>query len=153
MSIYLRLKEDIKNAMKAKANCLMTLRGLDAAIQLKAKNDLVPIVDSLVLDVIEKAIKQRKESIEQFDKGNRPELAEKEQIELNILLAYLPEQLSIRELDVMISRAMYDVGLSKGAMILSIKDMGAVNKIIMPQIKGRADSKTVSNMVKDILSK
>ena len=147
--VYNKIKEDIKTAMRAKSENLIVLRSLDAAIYRKAKDDLVEIDDNLVMSVIEKGIKQFKESIEMFNKGNRPELVEKENFEMSIYQSYLPPQLSYDEIDTIISEAFLEVSRTKPDTVLTIKDMGAINKIIMPLIKGKADSKYVSNMVKD----
>jgi len=140
---YKKLKSDIVAAMKAKhPTRVQILRGLDGAIQLKAKNDLVEIDESLVITVIEKGIKQRNESIEAYTKGNRPDLVATEMIELGIYQGYLPEQLTDAEIEEIVDVAISSTGAS------TIKDMGSVNKIIMPQIKGKADGKRVSEIIK-----
>jgi uncharacterized protein len=140
---YKKLKADIIVAMKAKdARKLEILRGLDGAIQLKAKNDLVPIDEGIVIDVLGKGVKQRNESITEYTKGNRPELAAKEQEEMDIYKSYLPAQLTKEEIEVIVDAAIAEVDAK------SIKDMGAVNKIVMPKIKGQADGKVVSELVK-----
>ena len=143
---YKKIKAEIVTAMKAKESDKVTiLRGLDGAIQLKAKNDLVEIDEAIVIDVISKGIKQRNESIEAYVKGGRQDLVDKEQIELDMYKAYLPSQLTTEELEAIIDAAIAQVDAK------SIKDMGAVNKIVMPQIKGKADGKTVSEIVKSKL--
>jgi len=144
---YKKIKSDIVSAMKAKhPTRVQILRGMDGAIQLKAKNDLVEIDESLVITVIEKGIKQRNESIEAYTKGNRPDLVATEMIELGIYQGYLPEQLTDAEIDAIVEAAISSTGAS------TIKDMGAVNKIVMPQVKGRADGKRVSEIVKGKLT-
>jgi uncharacterized protein YqeY len=140
---YKKIKSDIVTAMKAKeAGKVLVLRGLDGAVQLKAKNDLVEIDEGLVIDVISKGIKQRNESIDAYIKGNRPDLVLIEQSERNIYVEYLPAQLTDDEIFAIVEAAITQVGAT------SIKDMGAVNKLVMPQIKGKADSKRVSELVK-----
>jgi uncharacterized protein YqeY len=145
---YKKIKADIITAMKAKeSDKVLILRGLDGAIQLKAKNDLVEIDEGLVIDVISKGIKQRNESIDAYVKGNRQDLADKEQVELDLYKAYLPAQLTEAEIVAIVDAAIAETGAK------TIKEMGAVNKIVMPKIKGRADGKTVSEIVKSKLSK
>ena len=122
------------------------LRGLDGAIQLKAKNDLVEIDEGLVIDVISKGIKQRNESIDAYTKGSRLDLVMQEESERGIYMSYLPAQLTNDEIVAIVEAAIAQVGAT------SIKDMGSVNKIVMPQIKGKADSKSVSEIVKSKLS-
>ena len=151
--VYNKIKEDIKTAMRAKSENLIVLRSLDAAIYRKAKDDLVEIDDNLVLSVIEKGIKQFKESIDIFGEGNRLDLVEKEKFEMSIYQSYLPPQLTKDQIDTIISDAFLEVSGTKSDIALTIKDMGAINKIIMSQIRGRADSKMVSNIVKDLLTK
>lgn len=148
---YKRIKADIITAMKARdSHTLETLRVLDGAIQLKAKNDLVPIDEGIVIDVVSKGIKQRNESIDAYVKGNRPDLADKEQFELDMYKSYLPAQLTESELVEIIEDAIAQVACVEP---VTIRSMGAINKIVMPKIKGRADGKTVSEIVKSKLSK
>lgn len=144
---YKKIKADIVTAMKAKDKKLTAiLRGLDGAIQLRAKNERVDVDESITLGVIEKGIKQRLESIDAYTKGNRPDLLVVEQEEMDVYKSYLPEQLNESDLIAIIDAAIAQVGATV------IKDMGAVNKIVMPQVKGRADGKRVSEIVKGKLS-
>lgn len=144
---YKKIKVDIITAMKAKDKKLTTiLRGLDGAIQLRAKNERVDVDENITLGVIEKGIKQRLESIDAYTKGNRPDLLVVEQEEMDVYKSYLPEQLTESDLIAIIDAAIAQVGATV------VKDMGAVNKIVMPQVKGRADGKRVSEIVKGKLS-
>lgn len=143
---YTKLKADITTAMKARSADLGTLRDLSAAIYKRAKDDLVEVTEPLVLGVIEKGIKQRIETIEACIKAVRPEMQAKEEHELEILRSYLPAQLTAEEIESIIDAAIAQVGA------VSVKDMGAVNKIIMPQVKGKADGKAVSEIVKSKLT-
>lgn len=148
---YKTIKADIIAAMKAKdSRKVEILRVLDGAIQLKAKNDLVPIDEGIVIDVLGKGVKQRTESIDAYTKGNRLDLASKEQEEIDIYKSYLPAQLTESELVEIIEDAIAQVACVEP---VTIRSMGAINKIVMPKIKGRADGKVVSEIVKSKLSK
>jgi uncharacterized protein len=138
-------KEALKNKDSLKSTALSFLRAqlMNAALE-KKKNTLD---DTEVMAVVRKQIKQRQDSIEQFTKGNRPELAEKELQELKILKAYLPEELSGEELKKIIEEAVAVTGA------LGMKDMGKVMKEVTAKVAGKADSKTVSDLVRERLSK
>ncbi len=124
---------------------LDTIRMLRAAIQRKEVDDQVALDDDGVIAVIEKQIKQARDSIEQFTAGNRPDLANKEQASVDILAQYLPEPLGDDELDALIRAAIAETGAK------SMKDMGRVMGRIKPQIQGRADMGQVSAKVKALL--
>ncbi len=142
-----KLYEDMKHAMKEKAELkLSTLRMLRAAFKnfsLEKKKDT--ITDEEAYELIAKQIKQRRDSIEQFNKGNRSDLAVKEEAELKILQAYLPKQLSEAEIRTIVQETLQSLG------IRSKKDMGRVMKEIMPKLKGRADAGMVSGIVTSCL--
>ena len=147
MSIKDRLGQDIKNAMKSgKKARLKTLRMASAAIKQKEVDERIELDETQTLAIIEKMVKQRRDSIEQYNQGNRPELAEVEQAEIDILQAYLPEPLSQAELDALIDEAIDQ--LEAPAMAA----MGQVMAAVKPQVQGRADMKAVSGVVKDRLS-
>lgn len=144
-----RIDEDLKAAMRSK-NELTTsvLRMLKSAIKYKeVEPNAKPIDDAVVLQVIATQIKQRRDSIEQFNAGGRADAAAKEEQELAILQAYLPKQLSADELRAEVTAAIQVSG-AKGP-----KDMGAVMKALMPKVQGRAEGKLVSDEVKAQLSK
>jgi len=146
MSLKERITEDMKAAMKAKDTArLNTIRMLRAAIQRKEVDEQVTLDDDGVLGVIEKQIKQSRDSIEQFQAGNRADLAGKEQASVDILSEYLPEPLGDAALDALINQAIADTGAE------SMKDMGKVMGAIKPQVQGRADMGQVSAKVRSLL--
>jgi len=151
MSLAEQIQKDIVDAMRAKAELrLSVLRGIKSAIKLREvesdKNHTVD--DQETLQIIQKLVKQRKESIDSFTKGNRPELAEKETKELAILESYLPAGASEAEMDAAIDKAIAEAGAA------SIKQMGAVVKSAKAQLEGKTvDGKALSDRVRDRLSK
>ena len=145
--MYDKIKSDIVSAMKEKDTLkLQTLRGVKGEIDLAHIDKKVEINDELVTDVLSHQIKTRKESIVEFEKGNREDLVNKTNDEINLLLSYLPEQLSEEELVKLIDEVFAKVNPT------SQKDMGLVMKEINPLVKGKADMKVVSTMIKDKLA-
>ena len=143
MSLKSKILDDIKAAMKAgEKNKLMVLRMLSAAIKQKEVDERTELDDTQVLAVVEKMIKQRRESIKQYMDGGREELAEKEEAEIAFLEPYLPEQLSDEEIESLISDAINSSGASE------MKDMGKVMGQLKPQIQGKADMGSVSAKIK-----
>lgn len=143
MSIKENLDRDLKEALKSKDEArLSAIRMLKAAIRNK-EVELIKkeLDDSTIFQVLSKMIKQREESIEQFEKGGRKELADKERKELKILNAYLPQQMTEAEILVQIEEAVKEVSAE------SPKDMGRVMKVLVPKLAGRADVKLVSGLV------
>lgn len=106
--------------------------------------------DEEVIEVLSSEVKKRKESIESYEKGGREEMAQKERDELNILMEYMPEQMSEDEIRAEAKKAITETGASPPA---GGKEMGKVLGVLMPRIKGRADGQTVSRIVKEELSK
>ena len=143
--IFNDYKEAMKNRDTLKTSVLSFLRAslINVAIEKKKKN----LDDNDAVAVIKKQVKQRQDSIEQFQKGNRPDLAEKEIKELAILKAYLPEELSADEVKKIIEEAVSSSGAS------DMKDMGRVMKEVNARIAGKADGKLISDLVKEKLSK
>ena len=143
--IFNDYKEAMKNRDTLKSSVLSFLRAglMNAAIEKKKKN----LDDNDCIAVIKKQIKQRQESIEQFQKGNRQDLADKEIKELGILKVYLPEELSTDEVKKIIEEAVLSTAAS------GMKDLGRVMKEVTAKIAGRADSKLVSDLVRERLSK
>ena len=138
-----RITEDMKNAMRAKdSERLGTIRMITSAIKQREVDERITLDDTQVLAVVEKMIKTRKESIAQFQTGGRDDLVAKEQKEVDLLQAYLPEQLSEAELDKLIADAIAQTGAT------SIKDMGKVMGIVKQQAQGRADMGAVSGKIK-----
>ena len=151
MSLKDRLQEDIKAAMRAKAaEPLTTLRLITAAIKQKEVDERVSLDDGQVLSVIEKMVKQRKDSIAQFQAGGRQDLVDKESAELVLLQSYLPAQLSEEEVRAEV-RAGLDALITAGEAV-SPALMGKVMAQLKPRLAGRADMGTVSRLIKEALS-
>ncbi len=143
MSLKTQIQEDIKAAMKSRESFrLATLRLLSAAIKQKEVDERVEPDDAAVLAIVEKLIKQRKDSISQFEKGGRQDLADAEKAEVEVLSAYLPAQLSEAEIDAAIDDAIASTGAA------GPKDMGKLMGVLKPQLAGRADMGKVSALVK-----
>lgn len=143
-----RITEDMKSAMRAKeAPRLSAIRLLLAALKQREVDERIELHDSDVLAIIEKMIKQRRDSIEQFEKGGRHDLAEREQFEISVLQGYLPAALSPVEVDAAVSEAI----LQSGAKLPA--DMGKVMSLLKPRLAGRADMGQVSALVKSRLSR
>jgi len=149
MSLAEKIQSDIVTAMKARDDFrLSVLRMVKAAIQLKEVEKIRKLDDQESIQLLQTILKQRKESIEQFTKGNRPELAAKEEKEAAIIAQYLPAGASADEMDAAISKAMVETGAA------SIKQMGAVVKSAKAQLEGKTvDGKALSDLVRDRLSR
>ncbi|MBT8583722.1 GatB/YqeY domain-containing protein [Polynucleobacter paneuropaeus] len=148
MSLKDQITEDMKTAMRAKeVTRLGTIRLLLAAIKQREVDERVVVDDAGVLAIVEKLIKQRKDSIEQFAKAGRDDLVAVEQAEMIILQDYLPEQLSDAEISAAVSVAVTASGAS------GPQDMGKVIGILKPQLAGKADMGKVSGLVKAALAK
>ena len=146
MSLKQEINEQVKQAMKGGEKArLKVLRMLTAAIKQKEIDERIELDDAQVLAVIDKMVKQRRESIEQYTAGGRAELAEAEQAEIDILSDFLPEQLGDDELAAMIDQAIADSGAE------SMADMGKVMGQLKPKVQGRADMKQVSAAVRSKL--
>lgn len=147
MSLKAQILDDIKNAMRAQdRERLGALRLISAAIKQIEVDERIELNDTQVLAVLDKMVKQRRESLEQFEKAAREDLAAKERFELGILQAYMPEPLHEDELNALIRSAISQLGAS------SIRDMGPVMNALREQVQGRADMKAVSQAVKAQLS-
>ena len=138
-----RINDDVKVAMKAKDKPrLGVLRLITAAIKQREVDERITLDDDQVLAVLEKMIKQRKDSIAQYEKAGRDELAQQEAFEIGIIQDYLPEQLSDDEIDALITEAISSSGAA------SMKDMGKVMGMLKPKLAGRADMGAVSGKIK-----
>ncbi len=138
-----QITDTLKTAMKAKEMATVTvIRGLQAAIKQIEIDERIELDDSQVLAVIEKQIKQRKESIKAFEGANREDLASKEQAELEVISQFLPEAMTEEELDSLIAQTIEAQGAT------SMKDMGKVMNSLRPIIAGRADPSQVSTKIK-----
>jgi uncharacterized protein len=143
MSLKARLQEDMKAALRAGAkDRLGTIRMIMAGIKQREVDERIELDDPQVLAVIDKLVKQRRESIVHFQSGGRADLVAKETGELEVLSAYLPAQLSATELDALISEAIAQSGA------ISIKDMGKVMGLIKAKAQGRADMGAVGARIK-----
>ena len=147
MSLKDQIFADMKTAMREKkASQLESIRLLRAAIQRKEVDDQTDIDDDQVLAIVQKQIKQSQESITQFTAGDRPELAAKEQVHIDNLAVYLPEQLGEEEVAAAVADAISKTGAE------SMKDMGKVMGMLKGQLQGKADMGKVSGMIKAALS-
>jgi uncharacterized protein YqeY len=143
MSLKARITEDMKSAMRAgEKQKLAAIRLLQAAIKQREVDERFQLDDAQVLSVLEKMVKQRRESITQFEAGGRADLVASEQAELVVLQGYLPEQLSEAELATLIDSAIASTGAA------SIKDMGKVMGVVKGQAAGRADMGKVGALIK-----
>jgi len=149
MSLAEKFQKDLVEAMRAKDELrLSVLRGIKSAVKLKEVEKIHALDDAETIQVLQTLVKQRKDSIEQFTKGNRPELAEKETKELGIIESYLPAGASEAEMDAAITKAIAETGAN------SMKQMGAVIKAAKAVLEGRTvDGKALSDRVRDHLSK
>jgi len=148
MSLKEVLQEDWKQALKAKDKFKTdTISMARAAILLVEKTDGEQLDDEQIFEVLAKEVKQRREAILEFEKGNRQDLIDKANAEIEILLGYLPQQLSEEEISGIVRQAVDEVGA------ISMKEMGKVMAIVVPRTKGRADGKLVSQIVKQYLNK
>lgn len=146
MSLKERIQEDWKAAMKNKDRFRANVLNMAKAAILQAeKVDGTKLDDEQVIEVLNKEVKQRRDSIEEFEKGNRQDLIEQTVNEIEILLEYLPQQLTEEEISEIVKEAVNEVQAN------SIKDMGKVMAIVMPKVKGRADGKLVNQIVKQYL--
>ena len=144
--MYDRIKSEIVSAMKEKDTLkLQTLRGIKGDADMEHINKGVEINDELMINVLSRGIKTRKESIQEFEKGNRQDLIEKTNEEIKLLQSYLPEQLSSEELNKIIDDVFTKVNPQ------TEKDMGLIMKELTPLVKGKADMKEVSTIIKEKL--
>ena len=145
--MYDKIKEEIVNAMKEKNTLkVQTLRGVKGEIDLEHINKKVEINDDLVISVLSHQIKTRRESIVEFEKGNREDLINKTNEEIELLQGYLPKQLSDDEIKEVLDKAFAKVNPT------SNKDMGLIMREVTPLLKGKADMSKVSSLIKERLS-
>jgi len=143
MSLKVRISDDMKSAMKAKdTERLAAIRLLMAAIKQKEVDERIELDDAAIVVVIDKMLKQRRDSISQYEAAQRQDLADKEKAEMAVLMAYMPQQLSETEIDELVAKAVADSGAG------SMQDMGKVMGLLRPQLAGRADMALVSARIK-----
>ena len=146
MSLKARITEDMKAAMRAKeAARLSAIRLLLSAMKQREVDERIELTDGDVMGIIEKMIKQRRESIVQYEKGARADLADAEKFEVEVLTAYLPAQLAQAEIAAAIDAAFAETGAK------AMPDMGKVMAVLKPRLAGRADMGRVSALVKSRL--
>ena len=147
MSLKARIMEDIKTAMREKnKEKLATLRLISAEIKQVEVDQRIEMDDAAVTAVLVRMVKQRKESIDQFQKAARLDLVAQEESELSIIMPYLPEQMSQEDVEAAISEAIKATGA------LTMKDMGKVMGMLKPQLEGKADMGVVSKLLKAALN-
>jgi uncharacterized protein YqeY len=138
-----RIKDDMKSAMKAKEKGkLNVIRMILAAIKQIEVDERIELDDARIIVVLDKMLKQRRESIKQFNEAGRTDLSDIEEAEVLVIQGYLPAALTEQEIDSMVGKAIADTGAA------SIKDMGKVMGILKPQMLGRADMSAVSTVIK-----
>ena len=143
MTLKARITEDMKAAMRARdAARLSTIRLLQAAIKQREVDERIELTDADVLSILDKMVKQRKDSITQFEAGHRPDLAAAEQAEIAVLQDYLPQPLSAPEVEVLIDAAIAATGAA------GVAGMGKVMAVLKPQLAGRADLAAASARVR-----
>ena len=148
MSLKAQIQEDMKTAMRAKETArLATIRLLLAAMKQREVDERIELSDTDILTIIEKMIKQRKDSITQFEAGGRQDLADVEKSEMDILAAYMPAALSDAEVQAAVDAALAETGAA------GMQDMGKVVALLKGKLAGRADMGKVSGLVKAALSK
>ena len=147
MSLKTRITEDMKNAMRAKETArLGAIRLLQAAIKQREVDDRIELNDQQIIETIEKMLKQRRDSISQYEAAQRHDLADAEKFEVEVLQAYLPAQLSEDEIAQIIAQAITDSGAQ------GMQEMGKVMALVKPQVVGRADMGKISGLIKAKLS-
>jgi uncharacterized protein YqeY len=147
MSIADRIKDDMKVAMRERdKDRLTTIRLIMAAMKQQEVDTRKELTEADVLAILDKMVKQRKDSIEQYNKAGRDELAAKEQAEIEVIQVYLPQQLTEEEILELVADAISTTGTE------SMRDMGKVMGILKPKLQGRADMGQVSGLIKSKLS-
>ena len=147
MSLKVKINEDMKSAMRSKDSArLAAIRLLQSAIKQKEVDERIDIADADVLTIIEKMLKQRRDSIGAFKKADRQDLVEKEEFEVSVLMQYMPEPLGEGEIQSIIDQAITNLSAS------SMKDMGAVMSAVKPELSGKANMADVSQKIKSKLT-
>lgn len=142
-----RLQDDMKNAMRAKEkDRLVVIRGTIAAVKQREIDERIELDDTQILAILDKLVKQRRDSAQQFRDADRLDLAEKEEMEMGILQEYLPVALTETEIAQLIDEAISTTGAQ------SMKEMGKVMAMLKPKVQGRADMSQVSTLIKQKLS-
>ena len=145
------IKQQVMDAMKAAMKSkekqrLAVIRLIQADFKQKEVDERIEVDDPVALQILDKMVKQRRESIKQYEAGDRADLAEKENFELEVIQEFLPAALSMEEVSALISQAIQETGAE------SMKDMGRVMGILKPKLQGRADMSEVSSLIKEKLA-
>ena len=141
--LKVKLNSDMKEAMKAKdKERLAGIRAISTAIKQKEVDERVVVDDEMAVAIMAKLVKQRKESIKSYQDAGRQDLVDNEQKELDVIITYMPQQLSTEEVDKMIDAAIVEVGAT------TVKDMGKVMGILRPKLAGKADVSAVGDIIK-----
>ena len=147
MSLKAQITDDMKSAMRSKeSERLGTIRLLLAAIKQKEVDERIDLIDTDIVSIIDKMLKQRRDSIEAFNKANRKDLVEKEEFEIKVLQDYMPQQLTEKEVEKFIIEAIESTGAN------SMKDMGAMMNILKPKLAGKTNMADVSQKIKTKLN-
>jgi uncharacterized protein YqeY len=147
MSLKVRINDDMKSAMKARETAkLAAIRLLMAAMKQKEVDERIDLDDAGVIAVIEKMIKQRRDSIAQYESAQRQDLADAEKFEVEVLSAYMPQAMSTAEIEVIVAAAVAESGARSPA------EMGKVVALVKPRVAGRADMGEVSKLIRARLS-
>lgn len=143
MSLRSKISEDMKTAMRAKDGArLSAIRLLLSAMKQREVDERIELNDTQVIEIIEKMLKQRRDSISQYEAANRQDLADVEKFEVEVLTGYLPQPLTEAEVDAILAKVIGETGAA------GVKDMGKVMALVKPQIVGRADVAKVSGLIK-----
>lgn len=146
MSLKDRLLEDMKMAMKDKDSIKKnTVQMVRSAVLQVEKDNKVTLDDDGIIEVIAKEAKKRRDSLPDFERSGREDLVDALKAEINVLLEYLPQQLTEEELEIIVKNAIADTGAT------SARDIGKIMQAVMPQVKGRADGKLINQIVKKLL--
>jgi len=147
MSLKAQIQEDMKTAMREKnAQKLGTIRLLTAAMKQKEVDERVELTDEMIVAIIEKMLKQRRDSISQYESAGRQDLADQEKFELNLLQGYMPAQLSAQEVEAEVAAAIAATGAA------GPQDMGKLMGLLKPKLAGKADMAAVSALIKKKLA-
>ena len=147
MSLKAQIQEDMKTAMREKnAQKLGTIRLLTAAMKQKEVDERVELTDEMIVTIIEKMLKQRRDSISQYESAGRQDLADQEKFELNLLQGYMPAQLSAEEIEAEVVAAIAATGAA------GPQDMGKLMGLLKPKLAGKADMAAVSALIKKKLA-
>ena len=147
MSLKAQIQEDMKTAMREKnAQKLGTIRLLTAAMKQKEVDERVELSDEMIVTIIEKMLKQRRDSISQYESAGRQDLADQEKFELNLLQGYMPAQLSAEEIEAEVAAAIAATGAA------GPQDMGKLMGLLKPKLAGKADMAAVSALIKKKLA-